>query len=66
MFNNCFPKNRIVYEILWKNMVEPDRPQMGIYDAEHMGFACRITKARIQTQHTHNISYLLLFHGNNG
>jgi hypothetical protein len=21
-----FPKNRVVYEIMWKNFVEPDRP----------------------------------------
>jgi hypothetical protein len=25
-----FSKNRAVYEIKWKNMVEPDRPQMTI------------------------------------
>jgi len=25
-----FPENRTVYEILWKNMVEPDRPQTTI------------------------------------
>ena len=23
---NLAPENRVVYEILWKNMVEPDRP----------------------------------------
>jgi hypothetical protein len=28
MFNKFFPENRSVYEILWKNMVEPDWPQM--------------------------------------
>jgi hypothetical protein len=40
---------------MWKNMIEPDRPQMTIkYGAEKMQFACRITKARIQT-HTNNI-----------
>ena len=22
------PENRAVYEIMWKNMVKPDRPQM--------------------------------------
>jgi hypothetical protein len=22
------PENRAVYEIMWKNMVEPERPQM--------------------------------------
>jgi hypothetical protein len=31
MSNNFFPpKNRAVYEIMWKNMVQPDRPQMTI------------------------------------
>jgi hypothetical protein len=25
-----FSKNGAVYEIVWKNMVEPDRPQMTI------------------------------------
>ena len=25
-----FLDNRAVYEIIWKNMVEPDRPQMTI------------------------------------
>jgi hypothetical protein len=26
----AFSKNRAVYEIMWKNMVEPDGPQMAI------------------------------------
>jgi hypothetical protein len=25
-----FSENRAIYEIMWKNMVEPDRPQMTI------------------------------------
>jgi hypothetical protein len=29
MFNNSFPENRAVYEIMWKNMVQPDRPGGG-------------------------------------
>jgi hypothetical protein len=50
-----FFENRDVYDILWKNMVEPGRPQMTVqYGAEKMGFACRITKAQKQI-HTHNI-----------
>jgi len=28
MFNNFFSENRAVYEIMWKNTVETDRPQM--------------------------------------
>jgi hypothetical protein len=30
MFNNSFPENRSVYEVMWKHMVEPKRPQMTI------------------------------------
>jgi hypothetical protein len=30
MLNNLFPEDRAVYEIMWKNMVQPDRPQMTI------------------------------------
>ena len=36
-----FFKNRIAFEITWKNMVQPDRPQMII---RRMRFACWITK----------------------
>jgi hypothetical protein len=28
MFNNVYPKIVAVYEIMWKNMVEPGMPQM--------------------------------------
>ena len=28
MFNNFPPENCAVYEVMWKNMLEPDRPQM--------------------------------------
>jgi hypothetical protein len=34
MFDDVFSKTRDVYEIMWKNMVEPDRP-----------VACWLTKA---------------------
>ena len=30
-FYFIFPENRSVYEIMWKNVVEPERPQMTIY-----------------------------------
>jgi hypothetical protein len=30
VFSNFFFENREVYEIMWKNSVEPDRPQMAI------------------------------------
>ena len=35
------PKNRTVYEIKWKNITDPVRPQMTI---RRMRFACKITK----------------------
>jgi hypothetical protein len=45
MFSNFPPhENRTVYEIMWKNMVEPDRPQMTAI-IWRMCFACWISKA---------------------
>jgi hypothetical protein len=44
MYNNVFAENRAVYEIMWKNMVEPDRPQMEIYIIRRMRLACWTTK----------------------
>jgi len=42
------PKNGNAYDIMWENLVEPDRPQMTIqYGAEEMQFACQIIKATI-------------------
>ena len=51
---------------MWKNMILPDRPHRTIYyGAENMRFACRITKARIQT-YTQNMQYLSFLCCNNG
>jgi len=44
MFSNFFFENRDVYELIWKNMVQPDRPQMTII-IRHMRFACWTTEA---------------------
>jgi len=30
MFNNFFPQDRAVYEIMWKHVVEQEMPQMTI------------------------------------
>jgi hypothetical protein len=41
MFNNSFPETRAVYEIKWKNTVQPDRPKMTILYgacALHVGY----------------------------
>jgi hypothetical protein len=44
--HNFFPpENRVIYDIIWKNMVQPERPQTTI---QPMRFACRINKARMQ------------------
>jgi len=37
-----FPENRVVYEIMRKNIVETDRPQMAIW---RMCIACWVTQA---------------------
>jgi hypothetical protein len=56
MFIKFLSEIRAVCEIMWKNVIEPDRPQVTIHiDAEKMRFAFRITKARKDTP-----SYLLL------
>ena len=36
------PQNRVVHEMIWKNIVEPGRPQMTI---RHMRIACWVPKA---------------------
>jgi hypothetical protein len=30
ILSKFFPENRTVYEVMWKNVVQPDRPQMTI------------------------------------
>jgi len=45
-----FFENRVVYEIMWKNVVDLDRPQMIIW---RMRIACCIHKATDTHTHTH-------------
>ena len=40
--SETFPENRAVYEIMWKNFVEPRRPQMTVW---RMRFAAWMSKA---------------------
>ena len=42
VFSSVFFLNRAVYEIIWKNMVQPGRPQMTM---RRMPLPCWITKA---------------------
>ena len=72
MFSKFFPpKDRAIYEIMLKNLVEPERPQVAIW----LHVACWISTAtRAQTRplpctHTRariHRNMLLLFHGNSG
>jgi hypothetical protein len=44
VFSNFFPPaSRVVYEIIWKNMVEPDKPHGNII--RRMRFAYGVSKA---------------------
>jgi hypothetical protein len=43
---NIYFLNRAVYEIMWKNMADPEGQQMTIYEymaQQKMGFSCPIT-----------------------
>jgi hypothetical protein len=47
LFSNFFPENRAVYEIMWKNVVEPERPQTTMWRR----VACWISKAKRSHAH---------------
>ena len=53
MCNNLFPENRVVYEVMWENIVETERTHDN-------------TTWRTLQTHTHNVWYLLLFHDTKG
>jgi hypothetical protein len=56
-FSNSLSENCAMYEVMWKNMVEPDRPEMTIWC---MCIACWIHKPT----NTHSEYEILLFHCN--
>jgi hypothetical protein len=57
--NNFFSENLSVYDIMWKNTVEPRRPQMTKW---RMRFACWISKAT----NIYSKYVIWLFQWNNG
>jgi hypothetical protein len=74
-----FSEDRAVYEIMSKNVVEPERPQITIWrcfacwiskaihaQAHTLGLALTPTRTRAHSStHTHSEKYIiLLFHGN--
>jgi hypothetical protein len=60
MFSIFFSENCVFYEIMWENMVKPERPQITMWYGAKTRFICRITKARIQ-KHTHSNSDWLYY-----
>jgi hypothetical protein len=63
MFSNFFfPEVFSVCEIMWKNVVQPDKPQM---TTQYGAYAMHAGLLRLQTR-ARNVEYLLPFHGNNG
>ena len=48
-----FPENRAVYEITWKNVVEPGRPHMTVWRTR---IACRISKTT--NRHSEYVIYI--------
>jgi len=48
--SEMFSENRAVYELMWKIVVEADRPQLTIW---RMLIACWIPKATHKHTHTH-------------
>jgi hypothetical protein len=61
MFNQFFPPNRAISEIMWKKCGSA-RQAMDNYIIRRIHFACRTTKAT----NTHLEYAILLFRGNNG
>jgi len=53
MFSSLFSENCTGYTIMWKNMVQPDRSQMAIYDA------CALHAGLIRQEYIHS-QYLIL------
>jgi len=52
-----FPENRVVYDIMWKNIVEPSRPRMATWG---MSIACWITQpTNIYSEYVIFIVFLL-------
>jgi hypothetical protein len=49
-----FLENRATFEMKWKNVVEPDRPQMTVW---RMLIECWVTK----TRYTHSEQVIVLF-----
>ena len=56
MFYNFFFETRAVYEIMWKNIVEPEMPQMTIWRMRIESWVPKATHTNTHI-HTHNLIY---------
>jgi hypothetical protein len=61
VLNNFFFLNRVVYEIMWENIVEPGKPQVTTW-------CMRIARWIPNSTNTHtlNMQYFLLLQSNSG
>ena len=59
LFNNLFLESRALFEIMWKNIVRQNGPQIII---RRMRFVCWITKNT--EKQTQSMLHLLIFQGN--
>ena len=66
MFNTFFFENCAVYEIMWKNIVQPGRRKMTIWRVRVACWLPKATHTHTIPHHAQNMQYLLLFHCNNG
>jgi hypothetical protein len=48
MFNNFFSENRALCEIMWKNTVDADRPQMAIWRKYTVCWITEVTNTHAQ------------------
>jgi hypothetical protein len=62
MLKISFFENRAVNEVMWKNLIQPDKPKITLqYGAEKMRFACLITTVRTDTDtHTHLLGSVII------
>jgi hypothetical protein len=62
MFSNLFSENIAVYEILWKNKVEPQRPRMAIQCGAcnlHVGKLYRYTPRTSNTYYLFTVTVVM-------
>ena len=49
MFNNFFsPENRVICKIMWKNIVQPEEPQMTVWRMHMAGWIPKVTNTHAE------------------